>query len=252
MGDGENKKPARFPAPQISDLLVLTLCASVVFAFNAPGYQDGFKLYVIEWHDLLPNLLDEFVTSFCMFGLIVLLRQNIRRADSPLAPGHVAILTIGPFEVFGLILNVFRPLLLINDRLKSVDSGLCAAVFAASLCYPLVTIRKLELWWRVCLYLLVLSLAFYSLARAVDAAIYAGLAGIFYRRHMLAMIGNFDSLVLLTASVAVAIDLRCRKRRDWLHHVGVVVLAAYSAAAMMHWGQIMSLWWQALYNRIAP
>src|SRR4051794_40891501 len=111
MSDGDNAKAERFPPPQISDLLVLTLCFSVVFAFNAPSWQDELKLYVISWRELLPNLLDLFVTSLCIFGVIVLLRQAIRRDDFPIAPGHVVIATLGAPEIYGLIAGVFRPLL---------------------------------------------------------------------------------------------------------------------------------------------
>src|SRR5947209_19613271 len=103
MSDADNTKPARFPSPQISDLLVLTLCVSVVFAFNAPSYQDAFKLYVFTWLDLLPNLLDLSATSLCVFGVIVLLRQAIRRDDFALAPGHVVLATLGTPEIYGLI-----------------------------------------------------------------------------------------------------------------------------------------------------
>src|SRR6185369_2980606 len=106
MSSGENATPDRFPPPQISDLLVLTLCASVVFGFNAPSYQDALKLYTIGWRDLLPNLLDESVTALCLFGLIVLSRQAIRRAAYPIAPGHVVLLAMGPFVIFGLVLGV--------------------------------------------------------------------------------------------------------------------------------------------------
>jgi hypothetical protein len=254
MAGANYTEAARFPRPQISDLLILMLCVSVVFGFNAPSYQDAFKLYVIKWHDLLPNLLDEFATSLCMFGFLVLLRQSVRRAKYPLAPGHVAIWTLGPFQVFGLILNVFRPFYGTGDHSvwDAVDYGACALVFAASLIYPLLTIHHFKWWWRVCLYLLVLSLAIYALECALDAATELDLIGIFHRRHLLATIGNLDVLILLVACGALAMDVHNKDRHDWLHYVGVLLLLMHLVAAAMHWWRLMQLWWQALYNHLVP
>jgi len=250
MSSGENAKPDRFPPPQISDLLVLTLCASVVFGFNAPSYQDALKLYTIGWRDLLPNLLDESVTALCLFGLIVLSRQAIRRATYPVAPGHVVLLAMGPFVIFGLVLGVFRPFYSGRSVLQAIDSGLCAIVLAASLVYLLIAIRRLEWWWRVSLYLLASMIAMYLLECALDPAINVGLIGYLYRRNILAAIGSVDALIVLSACAAVAIDLRHRIRRDWLHYVGLVVLLSHTSAAMMHWGRITLRVWQGLYDRV--
>jgi hypothetical protein len=99
---------------------------------------------------------------------------------------------------------------------------------------------------------LVLSLALGVLYCALDVATNLQLIGIFHRRHLLATTGNLDVLIVLATCAAIAFDWNCRKRRDWLHYGGVLVLALHATAAVMHWSRLMSLWWQSFYNFIAP
>jgi hypothetical protein len=249
MGDNHRRQ---FPPMAISDLIVLTLCVSVAFAFNAGEFQDNFKLYVIKWYDLLPDLIDVFVIGLCLFGLIVLARQRIRSANTALAPGHVLIATIGPVHVVGLINGVFRPFFWSNSSTiyQAIDYGLFAIVFGLSLIYPLRTIRNVELRWRVCIGLVVLAMALDCLECGLDGAASLGLATTFHRRHALAMIGNIDVLILAAACVAVAIDLRRQLRRDWLHYMGVLALTLQASAELMHWQRIMARWWKALYDHV--
>jgi hypothetical protein len=251
MGDDQQRQ---FPPMAISDLIVLTLCVSVAFAFNAGDFQDAFKLYVIKWYDILPDLIDVFVTGLCVFGLIVLARQAIRKDRTSIAPGHVLMATIGPFQVFALITGVLRPFFLANEPsvYQAIDYGLCAIVFGLSLIYPIRTVRKLELRWRavVCFLMLVIGLGL--LECVLDAAVNLHLASIFHRRHILAMTGNVDVLMLVAVGVSVAIDLRRRVRRDWLHYLGVLALTLQASAALMHGQRTMARWWKALYDHLVP
>src|SRR5947209_872859 len=107
MSDGHQQQ-SRFPPMAISDLLILTLCVSVAFAFYAGDFQDGLKLYALKWHDIVPDLIDVFVMGLWLFGLIVLARQRCRNVSTALAPGHVLIASLGPAQVVALITSVFR------------------------------------------------------------------------------------------------------------------------------------------------
>src|SRR5580765_6925223 len=107
----------------------------------------------------MPDWMVVVVTGLCLFSLIVLVRQRIRKVNTALAPGHVLILAIGPIQVLDLIGGVFRPFILAHDPsvYRAIDYGLCAIVLGLSLIYPIRTLRNLELRWRVCICLLVLA-----------------------------------------------------------------------------------------------
>jgi hypothetical protein len=251
MSDGHQQQ-SRFPPMAISDLLVLTLCVSVAFAFSAGDFQDAFKLYVFKWHEILPDFIDLFVYGECLFGLIVLARQLVRKDNSMVAPGHVFLAAISPLQVIILIGGVFRPFFLANEpsAVHAIDYGVCAVVLALSLIYPIRTLRKISLPWRVVTCLLILTLTLDTLECCLDAAANLRWITTFHRGHILTMTGNFDAIMFVSIGFAVVIDLSRRVQRDWLHYLGVVTLTLHAASALMHWHRVMARWWQSLYNHI--
>jgi hypothetical protein len=252
----ENLPP--FPRLAVSDLLILTLAVGFSFACDAPEFHDGFRQYDVTWR-VVPDLIDTFVRGILLFGLIVLARERIRGSTRPLSPGHWILLAIGPFAMWVLLAGVFRPILAANwnyegRKLFAADETLCALLMGVSIVIVVPALRKLQTRWLVCLSLVLFSITLVAVWCVLEVAFFLGhLPNPIWRRHVLALGGTTQGMVLISVCIAVAIDAVQRVGpRDWLHLVGVLAVILNAVSCLLHWSHITMRWWRDLYFHLLP
>jgi hypothetical protein len=251
MGDGENLKPAQFPALQISDLLVLTLSIAVAMACAAPGIQDVLTASesasgLGKWNEVARELTDFSAIGLSLFGLIVLARQRIRGTISRLEPGHSLLIAAGPYCIALLFVIAYQRF----DRpsfLQIWPDLALAVALGVSVVFSIDGLRRLEWTWKISLLAVVVWLLSCIGFCIWDAGRTLGYweAPVSFRYTIL--IGtNALTVAGLAVIAAVVVDARRRVSRDWLHFCGVAIVLCNVASYEISFGPSTARWWRGL------
>jgi hypothetical protein len=258
MSDNEQKS-SRFPALQISDLIVLTLSVAFTLASIAPGYQDALRKHEINALDALPDLIGYLAIGICLFGLLVLARQRLRRESHPLSPGHWVLVVIGPYSVLALLALWIRPLIFGYAPeswrvIHRIDDVLFILILSISVVPSILAMRVLEWRWRFCFALITPWLLAMALWLALDTANTLGLWPLSspWRSHLMAIVATFNILAGLSGLLALIVDAAKRLHRDWLHYFGIIALILDSVEVSFTWGNSAVLFWRNLYYYLVP
>jgi hypothetical protein len=254
MTAGNAKNGHELPRLSIAHLLLLTLTCSICLAVVAPAIHrvwrmpdDAFRGSRIP--AIIVLALDQSAIGIKLFGVAVLIRAYIVSGNWKLAPGHWYFLATAPLVVSSLASE------LIPARLQAEHSILyhlsrdafclgAAAIGVAALC-------AVDSWpWRICLALSTASALTLSFLFTYRAAEVFGYARSTYRLHAISLWGTLDIGVLVTALIAVAIDLARSNRRDWLHYFAVLAMLPTAASIVGAFGPLIGRWWTDLYRFI--
>lgn len=244
---------APFPRLAISDLLVLTLTTAFALAWvGALGPGDPSQSS--PWTGLV-SLFEATFIGLTFFGFAVLVREMFSRGRTlrSLAPGHWWFLIAGLQTLLGLpnyILVIWSQAWFgqhwVEWRIfEGVTSALSNLVFAGL--WLLAARHAQDRRWRIVLGLKSLEQFIWTAFRTQRTARNLGLAWSPHAMHFFGLIGSVWICLLIAMLVAVAIDVRHKVRRDWLHYLAVLVIIGESIEFFRAFGPLAARWWQAIY-----
>jgi hypothetical protein len=242
-----------FPRLAISDLLVLTLTTAFALAW-LEALGPGDPAQTSPWTGLI-SLFEATFIGLTFFGFAVLVREMFSRGRTlrSLSPGHWWFLIAGlqtllslPNYVIVIWAQTWFGDGLIQWRIfDGVVAALTNAVFAGLWLAAAIYVRD---WpWRTVLGLKGLEQFTWTAFRAQRTLRNMGLAWAPHAMHFFGVMGTVWICLLIAVLVAVALDLRRKERRDWLHYLAVVVIIGESIEFFRAFGPLAGRWWQAIY-----
>jgi hypothetical protein len=214
-----------FPPLSIGHLLLLVLTCSVPLAILIPhgdqAWKNASELYRIsKLAAIFFTVVDVLRIGIKFFGFAVLIRERSRSASPTLSPGHWYFYFAGPVALFYLLSHSVPSW--VHIRWPVTENVLHAILHLIAAMVAGRAVIAIPSWpWRVCLelktaWLLALSLLFAYRAGTRFAYLLDA--------RFLAILGSLNLAVCLAALAAVAIDLACHQRRDWLHYFAVIAI----------------------------
>jgi hypothetical protein len=247
-----------FPAPQISDLLVLTLTTAYGMTWMG-AFQSDPPSAGADWqshlNQLATTLLPGLLFGVELFGFAVVVRELVRgRRLSSLAPGHWWFLITGPQYLLGgthWFLSILGGAWFDNQpgqwrMIESLIDVVFYGFFAALWLWATASLRS---WpWRAVLGLKALEQLDWVVFQGHRALrVFAWMPRI-HPMHFFGMMGTIHIGLIISVIVATTFDRRVGTRRDWLHHMAAAAIVAESVHFLLGgFGTYLVRWWSGIW-----
>lgn len=232
MTDDQSTSPTRSPPLSVKYLLVwTTFTALLIVCRQLPATMFPQTRYTIRLTDSAVSIFESMLNAANIGGLLIFLFRRRPTAFVLKDPGHWLLVMQGATLIVSVALDLGYFLVYHFDPV--LGPGLVVSIVECAVGVLLYLVPAIwyrgERWWKW----------YFWLETFVNLAYGVMLIGIitsnwtFTAVHLDSLIVAFIAAMLLPLIVVVLLDLVLRRRRDWLHWLGVFTLAGTLLTALL-------------------